>query len=366
MRPVVPPLTRIRRKLVFLTLLAAFLILLPLSIFYAIGYRYDFTQPNPAITVTGAFYVFTDSPQAEIFVNDQRIENARTFRRAFYIQGLPPGVHRVHVQIPGMHTWVKELPITPHLVTEMEAFNVPLVPIVRYIPAYETADGRAVIPATASTTPSFFLASSSLLYTITTSTATRTLAINQEYRLLDELFLEKASTTAVLRAFEGVHHATTSSTSLSVATTTKERDGLRVYEQNGDIIVERLNQGEEPPHYFCHTAQAIEISVEEMDTYGTSTIPSRVPVESSECRTTIRMDRQGKKVHDFDFHPETPNLLLLQLDDGLYVVEIDDRTWQNSQPLYRGTTFEFILYRGGVFIKEGDAIFEVALQRTEG
>ncbi len=76
------------------------------------------------------------------------------------------------------------------------------------------------------------------------------------------------------------------------------------------------------------------------------------------CRTDIRIDRKGQKVHDFDFVPDNVNLVLMHLDDGIYVTEIDDRSWQNVQLLYPGKDIMMLIYRDSIFIKEGKFIFE--------
>ncbi len=369
MQPVVKPLSLWQRKLVFGSLLLAFLIALPISIFYATGYRYDFSAQNPTFTATGGFYIVAEAPDSDIYIDDTLVTNIRTFRSASYIQGLEPGLHRIHVQTPGAHTWVKELPVAAHIVTEAEVFNLPLEPQVRLIPEYYTNTGAEVIFAQSSSSPVMVYLSTTTPRLIATSTATSTYRLNQEYTLLEELFAEQASSTAWRKRLEAQRaaqfsFATSAARTLPLeaeaATTTIIRDTLTLFERAGDIYVSASSQVfRQIPHYFCATGfDESDILGVTTVTHATTTVPESAGVIPS-CRSEIRIDRLGQTVKSFDFFPSNSNLVLLHLDQGVYVVEIDDRSWQNAQPLYRGADIELLLYRGGIFIKEGDLIFEV-------
>jgi hypothetical protein len=61
----------------------------------------------------------------------------------------------------------------------------------------------------------------------------------------------------------------------------------------------------------------------------------------------------------FDFMPDNENLVLMLLDDGLFVIEADDRAWQNTQLLYPGKDLEVLLDGGRIFVKDGDYYLEV-------
>jgi hypothetical protein len=374
MQPFVKPLSLWRRKLVFGTLLLAFMVSLPAFIFYAAGYRYNFSTPSQIFTVTGSFYVSAEAPESVIYIDDVEISNARTFRNASYIQGLKPGVHRVHVQAPGLHTWVKELTISPHLVTQAEAFNLPLQPQVRLVSEYTTAEGEAVVFGSATTSPVFDGTASTTLWRFSTSTATSTYRANQEFALLADLFADKASTTAYLEKIQSTiakspfGFSTSSADGLQVgeqATTTISRDSIKLYQVGDDVYVYATSTTlRQAPHYFCRDEVLVEelIIGTELSASAYETIsPSPVVAVPSEpfCRSEIRIDRKGMKVLGFDFYPTNTNLVLMHLEDGVYVIEIDDRAWQNTQVLYPGKALEFITYRGGTFIKEGKLIFEV-------
>ena len=77
------------------------------------------------------------------------------------------------------------------------------------------------------------------------------------------------------------------------------------------------------------------------------------------CRSDIRIDRLGKEVLWFDFFPDSGDLVLLHLEDGLYVVEVDDRAWQNTQLLYPGEDIHVVQDGGRIYVKDGEYYVEV-------
>lgn len=373
MEPHIQPLSLWRRKLVFGGLFLAFFVSLPVFIFYAAGYRFDFSSKKPAFTATGGFYIIADTPESTIYLDDKPVTNIRSFRSASYIQGIEPGAHRVHVQAPGVHTWVKELPVSAHIVTEVEAFNLPLTPQIRLVPEYTTATGTTVVMAKDAQTPVLALVGSSTPLFFATSSATTTYRLNQEYVLLGNLFTEQASSTAFRLAAEkkaseafGFSSTTATSAPVEVATTTVSFDTVTLYERDGDVYARAVETNfRQVPFYFCvpHVTEEDLFDGSQMGAALGAATSTSLTV-STECRTEIKIDRQGKEVVGFNFFPTNQNLVLMHFSDGVYVVEIDDRAWQNTQPLYVGNNLELLLYRGGVFIKEGNLIFEVIPEIT--
>ncbi len=368
MKPLVQPLAFWQRKLIFILLLLAFLLSLPVFMFYATGYRYDFFSDSPSITATGGLYVSAEAIESAIYVDETEVTNARIFRNASYIQGLTPGLHRVHVQSPTRHTWVKNLSVYPHIVTEAEAFNLPLVPQVRPITEYQTAGGEAVFFVATTSTLVLPGASSTVSFVLSTSTATTSLRLNQEYALVKDLFIEQASTTAKMQKKEQSFSFATTTVDIAteVATTTVIRNNLALVQEGEEVVVHALGTGRQIPYYFCTTPVELEGGLKS-EAAG-ELVPNEILFEDTlielsnntrECRTKITIDRKWKKVVDFNFLPKNENLVLLGLEDGVYLVEIDDRSWQNAQLLYPGTALRMLVYSGGIFIKDGTTYLEV-------
>ncbi len=47
------------------------------------------------------------------------------------------------------------------------------------------------------------------------------------------------------------------------------------------------------------------------------------------------------------------------LEDGIYVVEIDDRSWQNVQPLMLGNNLSMYIENGNIFVYDGVLIYQI-------
>ena len=414
MQPVIEPLSKQHRGFIFNTLLVLFVILVPILIFYAMGFRFSVIEDTPVILVTGGLYVTSDLADSAIFIDDKEITNARVFRKASYIQGLAPGLHRVSVQAPDYHTWVKELWVNQQRVVEMEAFNLPEVPHLRPVTKYLFAKVPVYLVATSSLATSteevaeteavsiFATATSTIAYQVLSDkVATSTLEINEEFVLLEKLFAEKASTTAKLKEQEkevreieegvfgfaatseevGVVATCVAPTALlkegeEVATSTVIADKMMLYQEGDEVWARALGTGRQVPYYFCSnlvatTTGSYQYEIEEFvldndeaglflgDNNDTLATTGERSLNDNGCRTDIKIDRQSREVLDFQFFPTSNNLVLLLREDGLFVTEIDDRSWQNTQPVYYGESLEMVIYRGGIFVKDGEYIFEV-------
>ncbi len=77
------------------------------------------------------------------------------------------------------------------------------------------------------------------------------------------------------------------------------------------------------------------------------------------CRENIEIDRLRKTVSWFDFYPDSGDIVLLNIVDGLYAVEVDDRGWQNAQLLYPGTDLHVIQDGGRIYVHDGELYLEV-------
>jgi hypothetical protein len=368
----VQPLPHKTRHRAFLALVLVFVVSLPFLYLYATGYRFDFQKPTNLIS-TGGIYVAVERAGAEIFIDGELVRETRTFRKAFYAQNLDAGTHRVHVQKEGYHTWVKELPVTKRLVTEAEAFNLPLVPQVRVITEYQSATGTPIVR-----TPLLF-ASTTNAVLATSTKATSTYTINREYETLVQNFvstttvIEESTTDQIKDIFKT---STTTLKSETEATSTIEYNGVRLERAGEEVTATWVGPFEQMPYYYC---------APEFPAYSTSTattsaeevLPSEEellvleegvmgPVQSvakdTVCDARIRIDRKWQEVRDFDFYPGSTDFVILALTDGIYVVEVDDRSWQNVQPLMMGDMLNFHIENGSVYVYDGKIIYQVLLQ----
>lgn len=372
----VKPLPRGRRRFVFISMLFFFLCAVPVFMFYATGYRYDIFNRDLGITSTGGMYINVGAKNGEVYLNETPVQDSRIFRNAIYIQNLTPGMQRLHVQASGLHTWVKELPVYPNYVTEASAFLLPLWPQVRPITEYETATGTLVFLNTASTTILFNGASTSVPFLATSSKATTTLTRNSEYTFIKSLFATTSSATSTLltRVVGEVTDALSlasnnkATTSTSTATTTKIMDKVRLYEDGDDVVIEYTGPERNIPYYFCVPIGALASTSElygpqVMRGVASALAASPLTTDTSSasrlCRKTITIDRQNQTVISFDFFPGTTDLVVMHRTDGVYVTEVDDRSWQNTQALYPWPIDEMVQNNGRLYAKSSTTVFEL-------
>ncbi|MEK7567524.1 MAG: hypothetical protein AAB513_01210 [Patescibacteria group bacterium] len=83
--------------------------------------------------------------------------------------------------------------------------------------------------------------------------------------------------------------------------------------------------------------------------------------EDINCKKEIFVNTPSS-VKSYDFFPGRDDLLIVKLSDGIYVIEIDDRSKQNIQKLVSGPDFDFKVVNGSeLYLKNGTKIYSVSL-----
>lgn len=375
----VQPLSYKKRRRTFFFLLSLFIVSLPFLYLYATGYRFDLG--NSDLIGTGGIYVAAERTGAQIYIDDELVRETRVFRTAFYAQNLEPRTHRVHVQKEGHHTWVKELPVTSHRVTEAQAFNFPLVPQVRVISQWMSATGTAVVrtPLPYASTTNEVLA--------TTTKATSTLIANPEYLAIIKNFTGTTTVITDVSLIQRVQDEIVGTTTESVATSTREGGDVRLArEADGGVYATWVGPFERMPYYYCAkpfprystTTNDVLILREEdvandliNDNAALVTLSDEDqsefihPVQRAEnegaCERRIRINTESA-IQGFEFFPGSTDLVILELLDGIYVSEIDERAWQNRQPLLVGENFHAHVENGGIYVYDGTLIYQVIVE----
>lgn len=370
MTPQVQPLSYSHRNFFFYLLAAIFLASLPFLFLYATGYRFHFGEQT--FVSTGGLYVAADRTGAEIYIDNELVRETRVFRRAFYAQGLDAGTHRVHVQKEGHHTWVKELPVYPQLVTEAQAFNLPLAPQIEVISPWQTPAGVELL---LSTTTVLKLSSTTNQYLLEPRANLKTMDVNANFADLLSYFTGSSTEKSVVSSIPETIFKREVAT--STATTSKEYQGVKLFESDGDVYASFVGDREQMPYYYCaedfpsynpsasstpplaaNVAQAEGLGSDSLD-LETQSVP-----KDANCDPTILIGRGGEKVSYFDFFPNSTDLVLLAEETGIYVVEIDDRSWQNRQPLIMGKNLEARVINGSIYIYDGDYIYHVLINQN--
>ena len=379
--PQIKGLSDSRRKWFFRTLLLIFIVALPVVIFYTTGYRLNFDEETAGIVTTGGIYVDTETTDISVFLDEEQYDRPRLFQSAYYLQNVPAGQHRVVVNALGGHTWVKELPVDPYIVTEAAAFNVPVVPRLRPITQYQNSDEQSVYFVQGKTKNAkdiFKNATSTAEFQLATSTKVSQFDLNPEYDFVQALFASSSNSSKDIISVFADNAVDApfkfAATETEKASTTEEkvqivREGIRLYDRGWEVYAAWEGKNESIPHYYCadttrlastserygeHVASQFDLAI--ATPTGSSTI---VVLDGLTCRTQIQLDHLQQDVYSYDFFPNRADLVLLRLENGLYVTEIDDRAWQNTQPLLLGQDFMVLVENDLIYIKRDGHYFEL-------
>ncbi|MCB9810030.1 hypothetical protein H6781_00340 [Candidatus Nomurabacteria bacterium] len=362
-----------RRNRLFFLLLVVFLVALPVMIFYTTGYRLSFENEETSIVTTGGMYITTDNLEVDVYVDQKQIEKPRLFRSAYYIQNIEAGKHRVVVQRPDLQTWVKDLPVDPYIVIEAAAFNMPVVPHIRPVTEFNTIEGLPVFRNVSSTTILFPSATTTIQIYATSSSATSSYSVNEEFIFVKSLFSSTSSSSRsvfekFLNEVDRFRFATTSSVDNSTTTEELVESGnMRLVEREGEIFAVWKDDANTIPYYFCvsnynASSTASRYGQHVADAIVKQSLSTTTPLMldgDRVCRSEIKLNHLRQDVYFYDFFPNDSDLILLQLEDGLYVTEIDDRAWQNTQLLYGGDDFRVVIENNIIYVFEDGKYFEI-------
>lgn len=104
-------MTRITRRVIFYSLFFLFLVATPPTIFYAMGYSFDWQKKS--LVKTGGLYLKSSPTEAKIILDDKDKKSTPRL-----ISRLLPKGYKVSINKNSYHGWEKNLEIKPGLVTE--------------------------------------------------------------------------------------------------------------------------------------------------------------------------------------------------------------------------------------------------------
>jgi len=381
---IVEPLPRQQRHRLFLLLLFVFILAVPTFVFYATGYRYSIFDTENGVTVTGGMYIAVSQNTGDIYVNDEPARGSRIFRRATYIQSVTPGLHRVHVQGEGLNTWVKDLPVFPHMVTEAEAFLLPLIPEARLI-TEQIIDVQLAIVEDEDLLVVSELAEILMIPTAflpIASTTRQTIVVdNPEWQLLGSLFAPEVATTATATptvppgTFRFADDVEVPTTTLEIPVVVARGD-LQLELEDNVLFARYLGSARSIPHYFCVPTATLASTTELFGAqvaYGIDRVKvvqssiqpvlsETMPGDTRVCRNEIRLDTKWQEIISFDFLPGSSDHVVVHRSDGVYVVEIDDRAWQNVQPLLPMPVDAMRIDNNRIYVQVGGVFLEISTE----
>lgn len=117
------PMSKRARTLYFYVLLGIFLLIIPVIILYANGYR---LSNGFEVVETGGIYVTVPQSGASIYIDGVFKRRTGNFQKELFVQNIEPkSRHIVLVERPGFTTWQKEIGVDAQEVTALYPFLIP-------------------------------------------------------------------------------------------------------------------------------------------------------------------------------------------------------------------------------------------------
>ncbi|HAO64963.1 TPA: hypothetical protein DCQ44_03215 [Candidatus Taylorbacteria bacterium] len=294
--------------------MVVFVLILPIIILYAIGYRFG-SVSWLQFTGTGGIFVRTERSGVEVDVDGTVEKKTGIFQHNFLVADLKPGLHSLVVKSDGYNQWTKKVNVYAEKVTEINPFLIPdktvLRPLYQYI-----LPGGSVIATTSAVS----------LKKIPNK------LISPDYLAVSKLFASSSSAviaTSSRELFDSAKFDFTKKKGLIL------KNKLALWQEDKNLFVEWLGDENGLPYYFCSDETCV--------------VKKEIVVNSD--------------ISHSDFYIGKDNYVLVALPDGIYVYEIDDR-WsaQNKALLIPGKGIDFrVSVNGILYIKNSDGIFTADL-----
>jgi hypothetical protein len=245
----------------------------------------------------GGIYVFTPEPDTSVFVGNELKNTSGFFNKEVLVDGLKPDQYLVLAANELYWPWAKLVQVEKG---EVEALMPLMVP--KVVPALEIKK------------------------------------TDSDYKDVLELFSETATSTEFVRNVRLGIATSTQATTTQMLT----RRNVRIWLDGGEFYGLWLGGANGAPKSFC-----------------TETVSADLKIKN--CSSPIQIFHPSGSVRNFDFYPLRNDAIMLALDNGIYAVEIDRRTYQNFYPVYRGKNPDFRVDRDDVYIRDEGKIFVLDL-----
>ncbi len=212
-------MSRRHRRILAVTALCAFAVLVPSLVLYASGYRFSTEDGQSTIVPTGALYVglptFADMT---VFIDGAAHDSPGIFSSTLLIRSVHPGFHQIDVVASGTAPWHKDAFVLPGRVSYSFPFmapeTIPLIPVV------------------------------------SDDTSSTTAHVVSDARILELIQLAASSTEGVL-----------ATSSVSAVT---QGDTALWLDDGHTIVVEWRGHPSESPYFFCSVIDGGEVCFEQI------------------------------------------------------------------------------------------------------
>lgn len=330
------PLSKKQRIISFILMIFIFLIVCPLILAYSLGYRFDDTF---SWIETGGIYLHANISNTEIYLAGKFIENNGVLLRNTLIQNLRSDTsYKMEVHKEGYHSWIKMLYVQPSLVTEGSLMMMPKDIEKKGIYPYqdEFGEGTTTIPVG--------------------PLNKEEISKNGDYEELEILFglVEAATSTDLSNEKDSEDDFLSASTSSSTIEEDKtpehfielgiedptllrnliETSNEVMWLEDPGIVIYWIGKKESAPYYYCLLKK---------------------------CRNKINLN-WDIGIKRFSLFPGRSDVWIVLDDNGLWAVEIDDRSERNIQPIYLGADLDFrVNDKSNIVVLDNDIFYELSL-----
>lgn len=308
-------MSKTKRRAYFVVFALLFVVVTPLVIFYAMGYRFGFID-TLNITERGGVYVHSSIPGTEIYLNDELKDTTGIFNQEYLSQNIKPGRYTVRATHEDYRTWEKYVEVSPQRVTSLYPFLAPKEFEFEEVP--ETVEEVAAGTTTSAEIPNSVYEQFSELFVVESATSTPVDTPDIDDSLQEEQGDQEQE--VIRRVFGDVQ--------------------VWYEESTQTFYAEWLARGDFLPSYFC---------------------------ENGNCINPFAFLEVNSPVVHFDFYPGRDDVILFVVEGGgVYAVEIDKRPQQTLIEIYTGNEgqvdFE-LAGRDTLVIQDGEAILTTELDR---
>ena len=326
-------LTRTKRKILFWISVLIFLLLVPVTILYALGYRVD---PDFSLRKTGGLYISSTFTGSEIFVDKNLQRKTNLLQSGVFIQNLAPKKYGILVLKEGYLPWAKDLNVKSQFVTEAHALLVPMQTNGKILSrggfvgiksstfdsilllSFETKNRKAI---------AWYVPDSDEFMSPIPGESAFTYTKSFELiRWLDNGAVVKLDGKAI-RVLLDFDNRSAAVASLGEETAVKLPD-------EEELFNERINSRKSIKVSFDPLKR--ELAAEWLE-------PEPLPYYFAERAVTLL---ENKDIRNFEFFPKRREALIASYGNGIWAIEIDSRGGRIIQPIYKGKFPDLALPRG--------------------
>lgn len=347
-------LTFRKRRIFFWASVAVFIILTPVILLYALGFR---LTSNFQLEKTGGLYISSPISGSEIYIDGELVKRTNLLQSGVFVEDLTPKDYHIIVAANGYITWSKRLRVNSQYVTEAKALLIPSG-INASIALKTTFKDLKYSPFD----PMFILVENkknknvlSWYYPEINQFFSSSSGAELSYKNSFEIFSWQRGgvilklDSVLFRIVFNFSEGTVSSNKI----TQSEADKLIDKPYNQYSITDSRNV-----IHADYDKNKKELTVR----WSGDTIP---PYYLSKSPETVLLD---KNIRSFSFYPSRRDVLIASIDNGVWAVELDGRSERNVYLIYKGKNPDFGIVPGNageIYILDGGLLIQLSLFAKE-